>query len=640
MSKNITYSIEQTESTIVARSTVKSFNLDHVTDKDITSYYRQISNQALFDTGLLPLNGTGILSIRSAGRHTQIAFQHAPALAYINWGANEGDRNAKAYLLAQPYRIWVADLLDGNLYGARMFYSPYPISHPDQPLYHINLPNTNCKGYRGNGVGWQCLYHNEDWTNISFNDKVNKLIQRCSGIEAYNDANMSETDGPRFYRENNKPEYLWNPSAWQEKSQEEGLDWTLDEDMWIPILVKDMDNQDKHYDDGQPLTFAMALLGNYNSYYNDSYHPKLINAFARTDIDIPTDQVFNVFAQAHNSAKTEPQKLDQFNAAALSKVKIAETFVQPSLFNSPNDDNDDTFTCPGCEESYSENDEEFFADPKGSNWCQSCFQENWVYCENVDTYLHAEDDDAVYMEAYSYYVDAKQANIKECNHCDMSYWITKNSTESFPFYQFQSQKEDVGLVDCCPNCFNEQAAEHLPDLLPSGLNPYSKKPVYTKNHAVCSGCNVGIFVDVPELAHTYVSVPSLFHHNANFWEDIEIDISTFTLNDQKFCLQCAKKQHYCPSGHWTDKNNISIMPFVSTPFVNSKGDEVILKIKEVCQGCLNSKYDLDDPIKSLFTHTHYYYRALSSVYYNLHPQYSTTFELFNTDGSDYSPEPF
>jgi hypothetical protein len=640
MSKNITYSIEQTESTIVARSTVKSFNLDHVTDKDITSYYRQISNQALFDTGLLPLNGTGILSIRSAGRHTQIAFQHAPALAYINWGANEGDRNAKAYLLAQPYRIWVADLLDGNLYGARMFYSPYPISHPDQPLYHINLPNTNCKGYRGNGVGWQCLYHNEDWTNISFNDKVNKLIQRCSGIEAYNDANMSETDGPRFYRENNKPEYLWNPSAWQEKSQEEGLDWTLDEDMWIPILVKDMDNQDKHYDDGQPLTFAMALLGNYNSYYNDSYHPKLINAFARTDIDIPTDQVFNVFAQAHNSAKTEPQKLDQFNAAALSKVKIAETFVQPSLFNSPNDDNDDTFTCPGCEESYSENDEEFFADPKGSNWCQSCFQENWVYCENVDTYLHAEDDDAVYMEAYSYYVDAKQANIKECNHCDMSYWITKDSTESFPFYQFQSQKEDVGLVDCCPNCFNEQAAEHLPDLLPSGLNPYSKKPVYTKNHAVCSGCNVGIFVDVPELAHTYVSVPSLFHHNANFWEDIEIDISTFTLNDQKFCLQCAKKQHYCPSGHWTDKNNISIMPFVSTPFVNSKGDEVILKIKEVCQGCLNSKYDLDDPIKSLFTHTHYYYRALSSVYYNLHPQYSTTFELFNTDGSDYSPEPF
>jgi hypothetical protein len=112
------------------------------------------------------------------------------------------------------------------------------------------------------------------------------------------------------------------------------------------------------------------------------------------------------------------------------------------------------------------------------------------------------------------------------------------------------------------------------------------------------------------------------------------------MKNQNFCLQCAKKQHYCPSGHWTDKDNISIMPFVSNPVTNAKGDEVILKIKEVCSGCLNNKYDLDDPAKSLFTHTYYYYRALSSVYHDLHPQYSTTFELFNTDGSEYSPEPF
>ena len=639
MSKNITYSIEHTESTMVARSTVKSFNLDHVTDKDVTSYYRQISNQALFDTGLLPLNGTGILSIRSAGRHTQIAFQHAPALAYINWGANEGDRNAKAYLLAQPYRIWVADLLDGNLYGARMFYSPYPISHPDQPLYHINLPNTNCKGYRGNGVGWQCLYHTEDWTNISFNDKVNKLIQRCSGIEAYNDANMSETDGPRFYREKGKPEYLTDPSVWQEKSQAEGFEWTLDEDLWIPVLVKDLDNQDKHYDDGQPLTFAMSLLGNYNSYYNDDYHPKLVNAFARSDIDIPINQVFNIFAQAHNSAKSEPQKIDQFNAAVINKVKIAESFVQPSLFNSPDDDNN-TFTCPGCEETYSGDDEEFFSDPKGSNWCQSCFQENWVYCENVDNYLHAEDDDAVYMEAYSYYVDAKQATIKECDNCNMSYWITKNSIESFPFYEFKSQKELNVDVHCCPTCFNDQAAEHLPDLIPSGLNKYSNKPQYDKNHSSCPGCMSGLIIDVPQLAHTHVIVPAIINENNVVWDDAEIDVSTFAIKNQHFCLNCAKKQHYCPSGHWTDKNNVSIIPFVSDPITNSKGDEIILKIKEVCQGCLNTKYDLNDPAKSLFTHTYYYYRALSSVYHNIHPQYSTTFELFNTDGSDYSPEPF
>jgi hypothetical protein len=152
---NINYSITNQDGALVMRSTVKSFNLDHVTDKDIVSFYRNFSSYAMFDTGLMPLSGTGVLAIRSAGNHTQITFQHEPQINHINWGANEGDRDAVTYTVAQPYRIWIGDLVDGNLYGARMFYSPYPITSPDQQLYHLNLPNTNCKGYRGNGVGWQ-----------------------------------------------------------------------------------------------------------------------------------------------------------------------------------------------------------------------------------------------------------------------------------------------------------------------------------------------------------------------------------------------------------------------------------------------------------------------------------------------------
>lgn len=56
----------------------------------------------------------------------------------------------------------------------------------------------------------------------------------------------------------------------------------------IPILVKDQDNQDRHYDDGIPLTLQMAMLGNYQSYYTDPYRPKPVNILSRPDLKLPS----------------------------------------------------------------------------------------------------------------------------------------------------------------------------------------------------------------------------------------------------------------------------------------------------------------------------------------------------------------
>jgi hypothetical protein len=639
MTNNIKYSIEKQDGNILVRSTVKSFNLDHVTDKDITSYYRNVSNQALFDTGLLPLNGTGTLAIRSAGRHTQIAFQHAPALAYINWGANEGDPKAKAYLLAQPYRIWIADLLDGNLYGARMFYSPYPISHPDQPLYHVNLPNTNCKGYRGNGVGWQCLYHNEDWTNLSFNDKVNKLIQRCSGIEAYNDANMSETDGPRFYRDHNKPEHLWNPTLWQDKSQEEGFDWTLNEDLWIPILVKDMDNQEKHYDDGQPLTFAMALLGNYNSYYNDTQHPKLVNAFARSDISIPVSQVFDIFAQAHNSAKTEPQKMDQFDAASSNKVKISETFIQPSLFNQE----DNNFTCPSCEELYDLDDEEKFSAPDGAYWCQGCFQEYWIYCENTEEYLHSNDDNCVYIESSGIWIDSTHAKTENCPSCDCLHWIPSgNTSKSYPFYTIDLPGDELVTLDFCTECFSNTVAKQL-ELEPTSI--LGGNPFYGGYVTSCMGCETELIKDVPQLAHYSVPVKNVILDTANnvdliFTQD-EVPYENWLIHQSYLCLSCAKNYSYCSGGHWSSHPQAAIIPWVSKPFDNKiDNTEVLLKVNEICIKCFDKEYDDTDSLSIPFKSKKMLSQAIAAIQYKIAPTFSTGFQLFNLDGTEYSTEPF
>ena len=148
--ENVQYTFVKDEGNLVFRSSVNSFGLDHVTDKDLSSFYVSFSQSAYFDTGLLPVDGSGLLSIRTAGNHTQIAYQHKPGMYYINWGSYEGDRDAIKYYVAQPYRIVIADLLNGNIYGARTFYSPIPITHPFTPLYDVNLPNINCKGYRGN----------------------------------------------------------------------------------------------------------------------------------------------------------------------------------------------------------------------------------------------------------------------------------------------------------------------------------------------------------------------------------------------------------------------------------------------------------------------------------------------------------
>jgi hypothetical protein len=321
----VSYTFErQDQGNIVFRSKVTSFNLDNVTDKDILSFYHAFSSYVAFDTGILPLDGTGLLCIRKAGNHTQIAYQHKPGSYYVNWGESEGDVYAKKYLLAQPYRIVIADLIDNQFYGARTFYSVVPVTHPDIQMYHVNLPNINCKGYRGNAVGWVCLYHRDDISHMPFSEQLSYVIDRCSGSEAYNDSNMSETDGPRFYHQkyerNEEYRYLWDPQAWEHKTLTENHDWTLGcPIVWIPVMVRSLDSQSEHFDgpDAVPLTFGMALTGNYAAYYHDHYQPKPINLIVRDDynasaqhINDLSQKVTNWFILSYNNSKTTFSGLD------------------------------------------------------------------------------------------------------------------------------------------------------------------------------------------------------------------------------------------------------------------------------------------------------------------------------------------
>lgn len=468
MSDTFNYSLVKNEdNTYSIRSTVNSFNLNNITDKDVVSFYRSFSSSAAFDTGLLPVDGTGVLSIRSAGPSMQIAVQHKPGMYYINWGAYEGASSAVTYLLAQPYRLVIGDFQDGNLLGARTFYSTVPFTHPDVQLYHVNLPNINCKGYRGNAVGWICLYHNVDISSLPIGEKIAVLIQRCSGIETYNDANMSETDGPRFYSAHYGADldysYLWNPTSWENKSTKEGFDWTLNDNIWIPVKVSGLDSQDRHDPNGIPLTLGMALVGNYQAYYTDKEIPKAYNLFSRSDLLPTSAHVASYFKKSFASSKisyTYDPLQDSLASIANIREVNSNKISQTSLFDSSND-NSDIFVCSNCDGEYNI---DLCTLVNGSSICEDCLNEHYIYIDSADSWFSNEDSDIVYDEDTSEYYHLEYDTIIICDSCDCSHYYKgkpfKNGTDS-PLYPLKSipssfpGSEFLDYDEFCSNCHDQ-----------------------------------------------------------------------------------------------------------------------------------------------------------------------------------------
>lgn len=562
MSDNYNYSLIKNDSgNVVVRSTVKSFNLDHVTDKDIVSFYKNFSQHASFDTGLLPLDGTGVLAIRTAGPHTQIVTQHAPGMYHINWGSYEGDRNALTYYVAQPYRIVIGDFRDGNLLGARMFYSPYPITSPDNPLYHVNLPNINCKGYRGNAVGWICLYHKDDWSSLPFNEKVSRFIERCSGVETYNDQNMSDTDGPRFYQQNGKPSHLYDPHIWQQKSTLEGFSWTLDPDLWIPVLVKDLDDQDRHTEDGQPLTLAMAILGNYQAYYTDTEIPKMYNKISRSDMELDNKDIAKFFT---NSFAISPvvyvhqDKDNPYSFTVASRQKNGSTQLLLNLNQTQDDDDDDlvnSWICSICEDQYS-NEYESFSTADSGFVCESCLNDSFVYIESADDYFHNDNLDLVYcVNNHGMYFHDNHDTTFMCESCEDNYgWHGKGPDAIQSMHLGSFQMPDGSRY--CLTCFDSYVQENELSI------------------SSCASCDKIVVTSTG-------------------WENVNPTLKALsvTLDNQEspqhkyytFCNVCASKHMVCPCGILKSTQEF-MATCAQTNFVSSNGSDII--VNSCCPSCL------------------------------------------------------
>ena len=572
MTNKINYSIVEADTGLLSiQSKIASFGLDHVTEKDIISFYSNFSQYAAWDTGLLPVEGSGILSIRTAGEYTQFAYQHKPGLYHVNWSSHEGG-NATSYYVAQPYRIIICDMKDGNLLGARMFYSPYPITHPTQKLYHVNLPNINCKGYRGNAVGWICLYQNEDWSQLPLNERIVRFIERCSGVETYNDANMSETDGTRFYRDNGKPQYIWDPIEWQSKSTEEGFEWTLDENLWIPVLVKSMDSQGSHQANGINLTLADALVGDYQAYYYDQKHTKPINAIIRPDKSLSDKEVMSYFTKSYTVSDTKTNHLlnNTFQASSDLKDKTGSSvFTGSSLLNSPENHNQvDTFNCSCCDDNFSV--EELKKDYYENEVCEPCFNDNYVWIESIEAYFHNEDGNLSYAQHLGqdgYYHDDFDT-ILSCYDCGEAYAHTGKD----PMRPIPEGVYDISGYYYCHDC---------------AVNTIAEQEEFSE-HSLdnCIICNKTFYPSLMlnSSVELKINVPSLDYSQ-------DPPLSVIQVKDAFVCLQCSKSQNnfICPCGIMKNKSSgdFSNLPNIET----FKNEESTIQVFKSCTGCKSAPFE-------------------------------------------------
>lgn len=567
----------------VLRSTVESFNLKQVTDKDIISFYQNFSNSAAFDTGLLPLDGTGVLAIRAAGNQMQITVQHKPGIYYINWGEYEGHSGAKTYNLAQPYRIIIGDFVDGQLLGARMFYSPYPITHPDMPLYHVNLPNINCKGYHNNAVGWICLYLREDWSALPLNEKISRFIERCSGVETYNDANMSETDGSRFYKEkfqyntDKDFSYLWDPNSWQQKSLDEGFNWTLDEQNWIPVKVKSIDDQGNHFEDGIQLTLSGALLGNYQAYYTDKNIPKFYNVIARQDLNLNHNQVAK-FVKKSFSQASATYIYDNLSNPLSSTSKAREeksNFVLEIPFQNKEQEKEDdnAYVCISCENVYNESD--IIYNVHGEPVCSDCVSENYVYVESVQEYYHIHDPNLYYNEDDSTYYHMNYDTVKECSNCERVY-CEPGKSAPVPVYEFNDSHDNHHAY--CEECLQSVADDKKLTVISCNCGSVKHISEFIK------------YTVLPDYIKEFLSPQVIFPSDS----DSQIEPSFYYKSTTFiYCPKCIDKSvlfhQTCPCGSLKDPSDI--LKCSLTPVCV---DNVDYQVTSACGSCIGNIKPIGD----------------------------------------------
>jgi hypothetical protein len=371
---------------------------------------------------------------------------------------------------------------------------------------------------------------------------------------------MSETDGARFYQHRNKPEYFWNPAEWQEKSNAEGFNWTLDSDLLIPVKVKDMDNQGQHDDNGVELTLGMAMLGNYQAYYYDEQHTKMYNKVSRSDMELSNKDIANFVKASFASAPvtyTHQQKDNPYDFTISHREQNGSATLDISkLFNLSEEEQ--SWVCDYCQGTQSsENDTTY--DAYDNPVCEDCIENYFVHIKSVDKYYREDDQYLVYVESADTWFHQQHDTVIECTECSTSHAESGNGILQLLTVQSKFHKDQDNTM-LCSDCFIAYANNNDLEL------------------GSCMACAKTLITSTG-WESTYPKVKTI---------DINvINPDESTSHYVSFCDTCAPKFFVCPCGLIKDKTETQFGSCTPTP-VASFDDSVALNVTSCCGTCLGN----------------------------------------------------
>lgn len=299
-----------------------------------------------FETGLLPVMHSGLLSYRTSHGYEQLIIQLGPEISTVKWGYRENDKDARLYSIAMPYRIVIADFENNNFIGARHFFALAPALDWNTQLYATGFCNTNNLGYNETSIGWICLYHNKAGNNIvDLSHKIDYVVNRESGLgEPYNYVNMSRTDAPIFFKSRMpNRDHFHSAENWQKHTKKhKDYQWVLDPENNVPLYTNVSDNfyaqkyTDPKHKDSVAYTLYLASHNNYAPYYRRT-EVKPIN---KPDAKMDMAGIVNMLSAARNVSYIPQGELPKVKAPTVSDKAAAKKKILDSKL------------CPMCAKSY------------------------------------------------------------------------------------------------------------------------------------------------------------------------------------------------------------------------------------------------------------------------------------------------